>query len=396
MTAPEVEALYQQYVLPTYRQVPLCLVKGKGARVWDIHGREYLDFFPGWAVSGLGHCHPDVIHALKHQAGKIMHVSNNFLSVPQARLAETIVRHAFPGKMFFCNSGAEANEAAIKYARRFGQPEGRFEMITMTGSFHGRTLAALSATGQDKLQEGFGPPVEGFRYAHLNDPDSVKKLVNERTVAILVEPVQGEGGIRVAKAEFLKELRALADERNLLLIFDEVQTGMGRTGTMFAFQQLGVTPDLMTLAKSLGNGVPIGALLVAERHAGLLGPGTHGSTFGGSPLVASAALAVFKAIRKHKLLARAQAMGRLLRNGLETLKEKCPNLVKEVRGLGLMLGAELRVPGAPVADRCRENGLLINCTQECVLRIMPPLVVTTRQIEKALSILDGSLEGIAR
>ncbi len=387
-----VQKMYSDFVLPTYTQLPVCLVRGRGSRVWDIEDREYLDFFPGWAVSGLGHCHPMVVNALKHQARKMLHISNNFLNLKQAQLAQTISKAGFPSKSFFCNSGAEATEAAIKFARKYGHDSGRFEIITMKQSFHGRTLAAIAATGQEKVQKGFEPLPEGFRYAEFNDLESVKKALTDKTVAIFLEPIQGEGGIRVATREFIAELRNLCDVKDLLLIFDEVQTGMGRTGKMFAYQHYGVEPDLMTLAKSLGGGVPIGALVVNRKiKKDVFTPGTHASTYGGNPLVTAAALAVFKAIQKERLLKNAVEMGDYLRGKLESLKQKHA-VIKEIRGKGVMLGVELTVPGAPVAEAALAKGLLINCTQQTVLRIMPAITVSKKLIDRAAAILDAAFQ----
>ena len=388
MKTNEVQKLYSQYLLPTYRQMPVCLVKGKGSKVWDLAGKEYLDFFPGWAVSGLGHCHPMVVSAVKEQAQKMLHISNNFLNLKQAQLAAEIVKSSFPGKVFFCNSGAEAVEAAIKFARKFGSSTGRYEIISMRDSFHGRTLAAITATGQPKYQQGYEPLPVGFSYARLNDFDELEARLTPKTVAVILELIQGEGGVNVADETYIKNLRKLCDERNMLLIVDEVQTGMGRTGKMFAFQHYGIQPDLMTLAKSLGSGVPIGALVVNDKVAGdIFTPGSHASTYGGNPLVCAAALAVFKAIRKEKLLQNTEAMGRYLRDKLNGLKQKY-SFIKEVRGKSLMLGVELDRPGASVVDKARELGLLINCTQDKVLRIMPALTVTKRMIDRAVAILD--------
>lgn len=388
MKTRNVEELYKEYILPTYRQMPVCLVKGKGSRVWDLEGKEYLDFFPGWGVSGLGHCHPAVVSALKDQSRRMLHISNNYLNVKQARLAEEIVKNSFPGKVFFANSGAEANEAAIKFARKFGHAEGRFEIISMTNSFHGRTLAAITATGQPKYQAGFDPLPAGFHHVPLNDFDALLARVNAKTVAVMLELIQGEGGINIAGADFVRKLRKLCDEKRILLIVDEVQTGLGRTGRIFDYQTYGIEPDLMTLAKSLGSGVPIGALVVSNRVAGdVFTPGTHASTYGGNPLVCAAALAVFKTIRKERLLRNVEVMGAKLRDKLEALKAKYP-CIQEVRGRGLMIGVELSVPGGPVADRARELGLLINCTQDRVLRIMPAINVTSTLIQKAMRILD--------
>ncbi len=390
--------------MPTYTQVPVCLVKGKGARVWDLEGKEYLDLFPGWAVSGLGHCHPIVVHAIKEQARKMLHVANNFLNVKQAELARIISGASFPSRVFFCNSGAEANEGAIKFARKYGSETGRpaetgeprpvsqagrFEIITMKQSFHGRTLAAMTATGQEKFHQGFQPLVEKFRYADFNDLESVKKLVNDKTVAIMLEPIQGEGGICVASRDFLEGIRKLCDEKDMLLILDEVQTGMGRTGKMFAYQHYDLEPDLMTLAKTLGGGVPIGALVVSRRiKREVFAPGMHASTFGGNPLVCAASLAVFKAIKKEKLLANTVRMGELLDREFEKLQAKYP-VIESVRGLGLMRGLKLKEPSAPYAAEARDQGLLINATQGDVLRIMPPMTITAKEIKLGMKILGN-------
>ncbi len=391
MKTRDVQKLYSEFVLPTYTQAPLCLVKGKDSRVWDLEGREYLDFFPGWAVSGLGHCHPEVVNAIKEQSRKILHVSNNFLNLKQAQLAREISKASFPSRIFFANSGAEANEAAIKFARKYGHDSGRYEIVTMKDSFHGRTLAAVAATGQEKVQKGFDPLPAGFRYAAFNDLDSVKGQFTDKTIGVLLEPIQGEGGIHVATAEFMKGLRKLCDERDLLLILDEVQTGMGRTGKMFAFQHYGIEPDLMTLAKSLGSGVPIGALVVNRKiQKEVLTPGTHATTYGGNPLVAAAALAVFRAIKKQRLLQNAAHMGAFLGERLEQFKEKF-SVIKEIRGMALMRGVELHIPGASIVEDCRAKGLLINCTQDKVLRIMPALTVTKKLLDRGLAILEQVL-----
>ena len=387
MKTQEVEALYKEFVLATYARVPFCPVKGKGSKVWDLEGREYLDFFPGWAVSGLGHCHPNVIHAIKDQARKLLHIPNNYYGLKQAQLAQKIVERSFPGRVFFCNSGAEAVEAAIKFVRKFGSTSGRYEMITMEGAFHGRTLAALTATGQEKYMKGFEPLPEGFKKVPFNNFEALKQAVGPKTIAVILELIQGEGGIQVANPEFVRNVRTLCDEKKLLLVFDEVQTGMGRTGKWFAFQHYGVEPDLMALAKSLGSGVPIGALVVSKKiKEEVLTPGTHASTYGGNPLVAAAALSVFKAIEKEGLLRNAEEMGTYLKTKLLALKEK-HSFIKEVRGIGLMLGMELDRPGVELVNQAREKGLLINCTQEKVLRIMPAMTVTKRLIDRAVQIL---------
>ncbi|HTL47860.1 MAG TPA: aspartate aminotransferase family protein [Verrucomicrobiae bacterium] len=391
MKTKEVQSLYEKFILPTYTQIPVCLVKGKGSRVWDLEGNEYLDFFPGWAVSALGHCHPSVVSAVKKQASKILHISNNFLNLKQAQLAQEISNHAFPAKTFFCNSGAEAAEGAIKFARKFGAGS-RYEIITFRKSFHGRTMGAVAATAQDKIQNGFQPLLEGFRYATFNDLDSVKAAVTDKTIGIFLEPIQGEGGVQIATEEFIKGLRYLCDLRKILLMFDEVQTGMGRTGKMFAFQHYGVEPEVMTLAKALGGGVPIGALVINDKVAkGVFGPGSHGSTYGGNPLVTAAALGVFRAIKKDGLLKKSKDMGAYLLEKLSGLKEKF-SVITDARGLGLMCALELSQPGAPVVDAARKKGLLINCTQDKVLRIMPAMTVSKKQVDKAVKILEESFQ----
>ncbi len=392
MKTSEVQDLYSQFVLSTVTRVPLCLVKGKGSRVWDLENREYIDFFPGWGVSGLGHCHPAVGHAVKNQLRKILHISNNYYNLKQAELAREISRAAFSSRSFFCNSGAEAVEAAIKFARRFGREEGRFEIITMKRSFHGRTYGAMTATGQDKTHQGFEPLVPGFAYAEFNDLDSVKRLVTDQTVGVMLEPIQGEGGIHVATQEFMKGLRALCDQKNLLLILDEVQTGMGRTGKLFAYQHYGMEPDLMTLAKSLGNGVPIGALVVNSKMTReVLTPGSHATTYGGNPIVCAAALAVLKTIREDGLLQKAEKLGAYLVEKLLELKSKF-SVIQEIRGTGLMCGVELDRAGQAFVDRAREKGLLINCTQEKVLRIMPALTISKTWLDRGLYLLKQVLE----
>ena len=389
MKTKDVQKLYEQYVMPTYTQVPVCLVKGKGARVWDLEGKVYLDFFPGWAVSGIGHCHPLVVNAIKEQARKMLHVANNFLNVKQAELARVIVEASFPGRVFFCNSGAEANEGAIKFVRKYGSDTGRFEIITMKNSFHGRTLAAMTATGQEKFHQGFQPLVEKFRYADFNDLESVRKLVNDKTIAVMLEPIQGEGGVHVASRDFLEGIRKLCDEKDMLLILDEVQTGMGRTGKMFGYQHYSLEPDLMTLAKTLGGGVPIGALVVNRRiKREVFAPGMHASTFGGNPLVCAASLAVFKAIKKEKLLTNTIRMGELLDKEFEKLKAKYP-VIESTRGVGLMRGLKLKEPAAPYANEARDEGLLINATQGDVLRIMPPMTVTVKEMRLGMKILEN-------
>ncbi|OGX14926.1 MAG: acetylornithine aminotransferase [Omnitrophica WOR_2 bacterium RBG_13_41_10] len=381
---------YKDYIMPTYTKVPLVFTKGKGSYLWDIHAKKYLDFFPGWGVGNLGHCHPKVMQAVRDQVSKLIFIANNYYHLPQAKLAKEIIYRSFPGKVFFCNSGAEANEAAIKFSRKFGR--GRYEIITFEDSFHGRTLAALAATGQKKYQVGFEPLPEGFKTVKFNDIEAVKNALSDKTVGIMLELIQGEGGVNVADKDFVLELRKICDEKNLLLIIDEVQTGLGRTGKLFCYQHYGITPDIITLAKALGGGLPIATMVVKKEIADTLSPGMHASTFGGSPLVCRAALAVLKTIQKEKLLSYAVKMGDYLFGKLDTLKEKYP-LIKEVRGKGLMAGIELNIEGKPIVEKCIEKGLLINCTHDKVLRLMPALNITKGQINKALSVLEEVLKG---
>lgn len=389
MKLEEVFESYKNYIMPTYTKVPLVFVKGKGSRLWDIHDKEYLDFFPGWGACNLGHCHPKVMQAVRDQVSKLIFIPNNYYHIPQAKLAKEIIYWSYPGKVFFCNSGAEATEAAIKVARKFGQ--GRHEIITFENSFHGRTLAALAATGQVKYQNGFAPLPEGFKCVKFNDIAAVKKAVTDKTVGIMLELIQGEGGINVANKGFVLSLKELCAEKNLLLIVDEVQTGIARTGKLFCHQYYGIIPDIMTLAKSLGGGLPIGAIVVKKNIADTLGPGMHASTFGGSPLISRAALAVLKAIQKEKLLKNALVMGEYLFTKLNSLKDQF-SAIKEVRGLGLMIGVELNIEGKAIVEKCMEKGLLINCTHERVLRLMPAVNVNKKEIDKAISILISVLK----
>ncbi|MFA5339207.1 MAG: aspartate aminotransferase family protein [Candidatus Omnitrophota bacterium] len=389
----EVVQLYYEYVMPTYAKSPLVMVKGKGIKAYDIEGKEFLDFFPGWAVSGLGHCHPKVVKAIKEQVGKIIHVPNNYYNELQGKLAKKIIENSFEGKVFFCNSGAEAVESAIKLARKVGYPSGKYEIITMEDSFHGRTLAAITATAQPKYQEGFAPLPGGFVYAKFNDLESVKSKITDKTAAIMLEPIQGEGGINVASEEFIAGLKKVCEEKKILLVFDEVQTGIARTGKMFCYQHYDVVPDIMTLAKSLGGGFPIGAMVAKKEIADVLQPGTHASTFGGSPLACAAALAVFEAIEEGNLVEKAVRRGRYLHNRLSLLKKDFP-FVKIVRGKGLMQAVELEIEGKQIIDKCVEKGLLINCTQKKVLRIMPPLVVKNADIDAAVAIIQEVMKGV--
>lgn len=391
MNAQQTIDLCNRYILNTYTRVPVVFVKGKGTYIWDSEGRRYLDFFPGWAVSGIGHCHNRVVKAIKEQAEKILHVSNNYYSEGQVKLAEMISESSFKGKVFFSNSGAEANEAAIKLARAYGASSGRYKIITMEKSFHGRTLATLTATGQDKVKKGFAPLPEGFSHIKFNDINAVKETVDNKTIGIMLELIQGEGGINIADELYVRELRKFCDEKDVLLIVDEVQTGLGRTGKLFAYQHYGIEPDIMTLAKSLGGGMPIGAMTAKNNFAEFLKPGMHASTFGGSPICCAASLAVFEAIEKDGLLNNANDMGEYLLKGLSGLAGKYPDIISKIKQKALMIGVELKKDAKSVVDRCFKKGFLINCTQDTILRIMPPLTVNKREIDEALKILDESL-----
>ncbi len=383
-------ALTEAYVAPTYKRFALALVRGEGTRVWDADGREYLDALAGIAVCSLGHCHPRVTAAIREQAGRLVHVSNLYHIEPQARLAEALCRESFADKVFFCNSGAEANEAAIKLARRYGHEvlgEQAKRIITMHHSFHGRTMATITATGQEKVKVGYNPLLEGFDYVPFNDLEAVAAAVSEKTCAVLVEPVQGEGGVIVPEPGYLEGLRRLCDEKGILLILDEVQTGIGRTGTFFAYQHCNMAPDILTSAKALGNGFPIGALLASDRVMRCFGPGSHASTFGGNPLASAAALAVIESLLEEGILAGVAGKGVLLKTGLEKLRERFPESVGEVRGLGLMLGVDLKVPVGEVVAGALERGLLVGAAGENTLRLTPPLVITEAEIEILLGIL---------
>ncbi len=391
-TAESVRDGYARYLMPTYAP-SRTLVRGEGVRVWDVEGKEYLDFAAGVAVNTLGHAHPALRQALADQAGVLIHVSNLYAHPWQPKLAEAIVRHAGPGKCFFCNSGAEANEGLIKLARLWGHAEGRYEVISFTGSFHGRTLATLTATAQTKIQKGFDPLPEGFRYAEFNDLESARAAVTDKTVAVLVEAIQGEGGVRPADPAFLRGLRALCDERRLLLMFDEIQAGIGRTGEWFGWQHAGVRPDAFSMAKGLGGGVPIGGIWAAPAIADTFQPGNHATTFGGTPLACAAALAVIHTVEADDLVANARERGRQLREGLQSLAADV-EAIECARGLGLLSGLVLGEPAAPLAAALADRGLLAIPTAGNVVRFVPPLTVTSNQIQQALDIVSAACAAV--
>jgi predicted acetylornithine/succinylornithine family transaminase len=383
-----------RYHTPNYARTPICLVRGDGVRVWDSDGREYLDFAAGIAVASLGHCHPRVTGAIREAAATLLHVSNLYHTAPQIHLAKLLCEHSFAERVFFCNSGAEANEAALKLARKYAKERyasDRYEVIATRNSFHGRTLATVTATGQEKYQHGFEPLMPGFKHVPYNDLRAMERALDSRTAAILVEPIQGEGGVNVPDDDYLPGLRKLCDESGALLIFDEVQTGVGRTGRLWAYEHSGVEPDVMTLAKALANGVPIGAMLAREEVARALQPGTHASTFGGTPFVTSVALATLQTVIGEKIPERAAASGHLLMDRLRELGKRS-GAIREVRGRGLLIGIELDRPAGPVVDACREAGLLTLTAGERVLRLTPPLIVEPADCEQALGVIGRALE----
>ena len=384
-----------KYIMKTYGRYPLVPVRGEGCRLWDADGKEYLDFLAGVAVNNLGHCHPRVVAAIQQQAAEMIHCSNYYHIPNQIALAELLCTHSFADKAFFCNSGAEANEAAIKLARKYsreqhGDPE-RHEIITALASFHGRTMATVSATGQEKVQKFFDPLLHGFKYVPFNDADALSAAVSPHTCAVMFEPIQGEGGVVVPSLDYFRKVREICDRNNLLLIFDEVQVGMGRTGKLFAYEHFDITPDIMTLAKALAGGAPIGAMLAKDAIAASFTPGTHGSTFGGNPLVTAAGIASIRALLEDGLLNRAEEMGEYLLGELERLQHKY-DVITDVRGIGLMIGMELSVPAGDIVIKGLERGMLLNVAQEKVLRFVPPLVVTKQEVNEMIAVLDGILE----
>jgi acetylornithine/N-succinyldiaminopimelate aminotransferase len=384
----------EKFVMKTYNRFPVSFVRGEGCWLYDESGRKYLDMLAGIAVCNLGHCHPKVSEAICEQAKTLIHTSNLFHIKPQAELAELLCKNSFGDKVFFCNSGAEANEGALKLARRYGtekNPE-KYEIVTFKNSFHGRTMAAVTVTGQGKYSQGFGPMIPGVKFAEFNNLSSVEKVVSERTAGIIVEPVQGEGGVIPAEKDFLEGLREISDRYDALLIFDEVQTGIGRTGSLFAYQNYGVEPDVMTLAKALGNGVPIGAIVTKGKASEVLKPGLHASTFGGNFLATRAGVEVIKTVTELGFLDRVREKGSYLRKRLSEIKEEFPDLILEVRGLGLMVGVLLSKNCGQIVMSALEKGLIINCTAGNVLRLVPPLVITEEEIDYGMEILREVLK----
>lgn len=397
METRSVIELSDQYLMRTYRRAPVAFVTGQGARLVDVDGKTYLDFVAGIAVSVLGYNHPALTEAIRAQASRLLHVSNLYHIPEQAQVARWLVEHSACDRAFFCNSGAEANEAAIKLARKYSRAQGedRFEIIVAEESFHGRTLATLAATAQPKYQKGFEPLPPGFTVVPFNDLKATESAIRETTCAVMLEPVQGEGGIRLANREYLQGVRRLCDEHGLLLILDEVQTGMGRTGKFFAYEHFGITPDIVTLAKGLGGGVPIGVMLAKAHVAEAFEPGNHGSTFGGNPLACAAGLAVLTTIETQRLADHAAEVGSYLLEGLRRIAALHP-IVTDVRGLGLMVGMDLSREAAPIVDACRERGLLVNAVKPNTLRMVPPLIITRADVDEAVRILDTALSAVER
>ena len=382
-----------QVIAKTYNRFPIVLTKGQGCRLWDAEGREYIDFVSGIAVCNLGHAHPKVSEALSKQADVLLHVSNLYYTEPQTELAYRLTQNSFADRVFFCNSGAEANEAAIKLARKYVKDKGekgRYRIITMEKSFHGRTMATLSATGQDKIKKGFEPVLEGFDHIPFNDIEALRKSIGPSTCAVLLEPIQGEGGVRCPDPDYLKAVRRLCDETGILLIFDEIQTGMGRTGKLFAYEHFGIEPDIMTLAKALANGLPIGAMLAREDVAESFGPGAHASTFGGTPIVTAASIQVVKVLLEENIIGHCAEMGAYFKEKLSGLKAGHESIV-DVRGMGLLLGMKLKIEGDAIVNSCMEKGFLINCIQGNILRFIPPLIIEKEEIDALVACLDKML-----
>ena len=384
-------AQFKHYVIPNYRRYPVSLVRGEGSWVWDAEGNRYLDFFPGWGCNLLGHCPPRVVEAVRDQVGQLIHVPNTWYMEPQGALAQALAERSFGGQSFFCNSGAEANEAAIKLARAFGHEQGRFKFVTMQGGFHGRTYAALTATAQPQYHVGFEPMVPGFGYVPFNDLAAVAAVLDNETAAILVEPVQGEGGINVPSAGYLAGLRELCDERGVLLILDEVQTGMGRTGDWFAYQHEGIEPDILTCAKALAGGIAAGVMMARPSVAAVLKPGMHASTFGGNPIACRAALAVIETIEADGLLDRGVAIGVRFREQFEALRDELPNHVRDIRIKGTMIGLDLTFDATEIVAECMRRRLLINATHGHVVRLLPALTISDDQIDEGCAILADVL-----
>jgi len=383
-----------QVIAKTYKRFPIVIAEGKGCTLWDTDGKKYTDFVAGIAVCNLGHAHPKVSKALCMQADTLFHVSNLYYTIPQVDLAYWLTENSFADRVFFCNSGAEANEAAIKLARKYFKEKGeraKYRIISMEHSFHGRTMATLSATGQDKIKQGFEPVLEGFDYVPFSDIRALRGTIGPSTCAVLIEPIQGEGGVRCPDPDYLKAVRQVCDETGILLIFDEIQTGMGRTGRLFAYEHFGITPDIMTLAKALANGLPIGAMLAREEVADAFGPGSHASTFGGTPVVTAASLEVVRVLSEENIIDHCRTIGGYFKDRLLWLKDR-HEVIEDVRGLGLLLGMKLRMEGDQIVASCMEKGFLINCIQGNILRFIPPLIIEKQEIDALVACLDEVMD----
>lgn len=396
MTTAEIREMADKYLINTYGQRLISIVRGEGVYVWDAEGKKYLDFVAGISTNNVGHCHPNVVNAIINQAKTLIHVSNLYYIEPQVKLAKRIAEISFADKCFFCNSGAEANEAAIKLARKYSKENidnDKFEIITMLKSFHGRTITTITATGQEKYQKGFEPLSPGFKYVPFNDLKSLTDAITDNTCAVMLEPIQVEGGINIPDDDYLPGVRELCDKNKLLLIFDEVQTAMGRTGNFFGYETFNAVPDIITMAKALGGGVPIGCMATKSHIAESLTPGSHASTFGGNPLVCSAALASINTILNEGLIENSKRMGSYIMSKLMNMKEKYP-IIKDVRGRGLIIGVELSIEGMDLVKKCLEYGLLLNCIGTNVIRIVPPLIINESHADEALAILESALADI--
>ncbi|MEN6423568.1 MAG: acetylornithine transaminase [Smithella sp.] len=394
MKEKEIMALANENIMNTYRRFPVVLTRGNGAKVWDINGREYLDFVAGIAVCNLGHSHPQVIAAVKEQLEKLTHVSNLYYTEPQTQLAKLLTDNSFADKVFFCNSGAEANEAAIKLSRKYAHENmgpDKFELITMKDSFHGRTMATITATGQEKFQFGFTPLLDGFTYVPYNNLEALESAISHRTCGVMLEPIQGEGGVKIPDENYLAGVREICNRYGILMIVDEVQTGIGRTGKLFAYEYSGIEPDIMTLAKALANGFPIGAMLATDKVAKAFVPGNHASTFGGNPLAGVAAGAVIKTVLREGILDNCLKIGDYFLSQLKKLQQKHA-IIEEVRGKGLMLAAKLNIEAADIVNECLQKGLLINSTGGNILRFVPPLIITADDVDRAIKVLDEVME----